>query len=75
MIGDELAGESMTVPVQADGASWGAVRLSDLSLAQTAFALAQSKLRLPGSHSALDVKVAPLNKLAELAVVRCFEMF
>ena len=38
MIGDELAGESMTVPVQTDGASWGAVRLSDLSLAQTAFA-------------------------------------
>ena len=69
MLGDELAGESMTVPVQADGASWGAVRLSDLSLAQTAFALAQSKLWLPGSHSALDVKVAPLNKLAELGLV------
>ena len=69
MIGDELAGESMTVPMQADGASWGAVRLSDLSLAQTAFALAQSKLWLPGSHSALEVKVASLNKLAELGMV------
>ena len=69
MIGDELAGESMTVPVQTDGASWGAVRLSDLSLAQTAFALAQSKLWLPGSHSALDVKVAPLNKAAKLGLV------
>ena len=69
MIGDELAGESMTVPVQANGASWGAVRLTDLSLAQTAYALAQSKLWLPGSHSALDVKVAPLNKLAELGLV------
>ena len=43
MIGDELAGESMTVPVQTDGASWGAVRLSDLSLAQTAFALGPIK--------------------------------
>ena len=69
MLGDELAGESMTVPVQANGASWSAVRLSDLSLAQTAYALAQSKLWLPGSHSALDVKVAPLNKLAELGLV------
>ena len=69
MIGDELAGESMTVPVQTDGASWGAVRLSDLSLAQTAFALAQSKLWLPGSSSALDLNVAPLNKLAELGMV------
>ena len=69
MIGDELAGESITVPVQTDGASWGAVRLSDLSLAQTAFALAQSKLWLPGSHSALDVKVVPLNKTAKLGLV------
>ena len=69
MIGDELAGESMTVPVQTGGASWGAVRLSDLSLAQTAFALAQSKLWLPGSPSALDLKVAPLNTLAKLGMV------
>ena len=69
MIGDELSGESMTAPVQTDGESWGAVRLSDLSLAQTAFALAQSKLWLPGSHSALDVKVAPLDKIATLGMV------
>ena len=69
MIGDELAGEGMTVPVQTDGASWGAVRLSDLSLAQTAFALAQSKLWLPGSPSALDLKAAPLNTLAKLGLV------
>ena len=69
MLGDELAGEGMTVPIQTDGESWGAVRLTDLSLAQTAYALAQSKLWLPGSHSALDVKVAQLNKLAELGLV------
>ena len=69
MIGDELAGESMTAPVQTNGESWGAVRLSDLSLAQTAFALTQSKLWLPGSHSALDVKVAPLDKIATLGMV------
>ena len=69
MIGDELAGESMTVPVQTNGASWGAVRLSDLSLAQAAFALAHSKLWLPCSHSALDVKVAPLDKIATLGMV------
>ncbi len=69
MIGDELAGESMTVRVQTDGESWGAVRLSDLSLAQTAFALAQSKLWLPGSPSALDVRVAPLDKIATLGMV------
>ena len=65
MLGDELAGEGMTASIQPDGEQWGAVRLTDLSLAQTAYALAQSKLWLPGSHSALDVKVAPLNKLAD----------
>ena len=69
MIGDEQAGESMTAPVETDGESWGAVRLSDLSLAQTAFALAQSKLWLPGSQSASDVKVAPLDKIATLGMV------
>ena len=69
MIGDELAGESMTAPVQRDGESWGAVRLSDLSLAQTAFALAQSKLWLPGNHEALAVEVAPLDKIATLGMV------
>ena len=69
MIGDELAGESITAPVQTDGRSWGEVRLSGLSLAQTAYALAQSKLWLPGSRSALGVKVAPLNKLAKLGLV------
>ncbi len=69
MIGDELSGESMTAPVQTDGESWGAVRLSDLSLAQTAFALAQSRLWLPGSHSTLDVKLAPLDNIATLGMV------
>ena len=33
------------------------------------FAVAQSKLWLPGSHSALDVKVVPLNKTAKLGLV------
>ena len=69
MIGDELAGESMTAPVQTEGESWGAVRLSDLSLAQTAYALSQSKLWLPGSPMSLDLKVAPLDKLAKLGMV------
>ena len=69
MVGDEMAGEVITVPIQTDVESWGAVRLSDLSLAQTAYALAHSKLWLPGSPSALDLKVAPLNKLAKLGMV------
>ena len=66
MLGDELAGEGMTAPIQMDGESWGA---TDLSLAQTAYALAQSKLWLPGNPSALDVKVAQLKKIATLGMV------
>ena len=69
MIGGELAGESMTVPVETEGESWGAVRLSDLSLAQTAYALAQSKLWLPGCASALELNVVPLNKVSTLGLV------
>ena len=69
MIGDELAGEGVTTPIQADGASWGAVRLTDLSLAQTAYALAQSELWLPGSPSGLDLKLAPLDNIATLGMV------
>ena len=42
-VGEELAGETITAPRGADGESWGAVRLSDNSLAQTAYALSQSE--------------------------------
>ncbi len=61
MVGEELAGETITAPRVAGGAGWGAVRLADYSLAQTSYALSQSKLWLPGIASALELKVAPLS--------------
>ena len=61
MIGEELVGESMTTPHS--GHNWGAVRLSDCSVAQTAYALYQSRLWLPGLLSSLDLKVAPLGDI------------
>ena len=45
-IGDETAGSMLETPVGAGGESWAAVRVSDYSLAQTAFALANSELRV-----------------------------
>ena len=69
MIGDELAGERMIAHCEGDGAVWGAVRLSDLSLAQTAHALSRSKLWLPGSPSAVELKVTPLNVVGRLGLV------
>ena len=65
-IGDELAGGTVTTPRSEDGESWGAVRLSDYSLAQTAYALAQSKLWLPGSASSVELKMSSLNYLGSL---------
>ena len=63
MIGAELAGETITAPY--GGSNWGAVRLSDCSVAQTAYALYQSRLWLPGLGSPVDVKIAALSDLGK----------
>ena len=68
-VGEELAGGTITTPRSEDGESWGAVRLSDYSLAQTAYALAQSKLWLPGSASSVELKVALLGDVGKLGFV------
>ena len=65
-VGEELVGETITAPRDADGGRWGAVRLSDYSLAQTAYALSQSKLWLPGSASSVDLKTALLGDIGKL---------
>ncbi len=63
MVGEELAGETITAPY--GRSNWGAVRLSDSSLAQTAYALSQSKLWLPGVASSLALKVATLGDIGK----------
>ena len=68
-IGDEVAGEMLTTFHSLNSESWGAVRLSDYSLAQTAYALSHSKLWLPGIASAAELKTAPLNILGKLGFV------
>ena len=69
MVGQELGGQTVTVPKGSDGSGWGAVRLSDLSLAQTAHALSQSKLWLPGSATSMGLKTALLGAVGELGFV------
>ena len=64
-----MAGETITAPRGADGESWGAVRLSDNSLAQTAYALSQSEMWLPGSGSATELKTALLGDMGTLGPV------
>ena len=66
MVGEELAGGTITTPRSKNGESWASVRLSDYSLAQTAYALTQSKLWLPGNPSSVQLKMAFLNDLGNL---------
>ena len=63
VVGEELAGETITAPRGKDGESWGAVRLADPSLAQTGYSLSQSKLWLPGMKSPIKLKIAALNEV------------
>ena len=65
-VGDELAGEMLMAQVNLIGEAWGGVRLSDYSLAQTSYALAHSKLWLPGSASLAELKVASLGEIGKL---------
>ena len=65
MVGEALAGETITAPRDAEGESWGAVRLADYSLAQTAYALSQSRLWFPGVGSSFELKVAVLSDIGK----------
>ena len=65
MVGEELAGKTITAPFGASGERWGAVRLADYSLAQTAYLLSQSKLWLPGMASPSPLKVAVLSDMGK----------
>ncbi len=66
MIGGELAGYMIVAPRLP---VWRAVRLSDYSVAQTAFALSQSKLWLPGLASSFELKATLLANVGKLGFV------
>ncbi len=68
-VGAELAGQMMTVPNDTASTVWGAVRLADYALAQTAHALFHSRLWLPGRPTALDLNMALLGSVGKLGLV------
>ncbi len=68
-IGDEKFGSMLTAPCEADGAAWGGVRLADYSLAQTAYALADSRLWLPGQTTPLRLNTTLLGITGQLGLV------
>ena len=65
-VGEELAGETITAPSGADGENWGAVRLSDYSLAQSAYALFNSRLWLPSRSNSIEIGLVPLSAIGNL---------
>ena len=69
VIGEESLGESVTAFCHADGLQWGAVRISDFAVAQTAFALSQSQLWLPGSAESLELGMHVLGRISKLGFV------
>ena len=66
VVGDESAGEILSSPLDDGGSNWGSVRILDYSVAQCAYALSQSRLSLPGSPAALEIKTALLGDVGEL---------
>ena len=68
-LGEGAAGEMLTTPQSGDGGNWGSVRLLDYSLAQTAYALTQSQLWLPGQPAPLRLATVPLGKVGKLGLV------
>ena len=68
MVGDEKAGEMLTAPYDTEGEAFAAVRLSDSALAQTAYALANSRLWLPGAADAVELKMSTLNEIGKMGL-------
>ena len=68
MVGDEKAGEMLTAPYDTEGEAFAAVRLSDSALAQTAYALSNSRLWLPGAADAVELKMSTLNEIGKMGL-------
>ena len=66
LVGEEPVGETIAASRLQVGETWGAVRLADYSLTQTAYALSQSELWLPGNASSIDLKTAFLGDVGRL---------
>ena len=67
-IGDVVAGQITSAPLPTESGNWGGVRIQDFSLAQTAYALSQSRLWLPAQPTALDLPTAPLVQVGTLGL-------
>ena len=67
--GDTKVGEVLSAAVRGDGDVWGAVRVSDYSVAQTADAMSSSKLWLPGMGTPIKFAMSRLNEIGQMGFV------
>ena len=67
--GETPIGEVLSSPARSSGETWGSVRVSDYSVAQTADALSRSMLWLPGVATAFELAVARLNEIGQMGLV------
>ena len=66
--GDTLAGEVLDAPLDDHDSGWGAGRLLDASLAQTAHSLAAGTLRLPAEPQGRPLPITRLREIGRLGV-------
>ena len=66
--GETPAGTVLEAPLGSDGEEWGAVRLADCAVAQTAYALSQSRLWLPAQAQSIDLPMAPLGEVGRIGL-------
>ena len=63
--GDEPEGEVLNAPIDAYKNGWGAARIADASVAQTAHALSIEKLWLPTQLKAIDLPIVQLKDIGQ----------
>ncbi len=63
--GGTVIGETLEAPLSSHESGWGAARILDASVAQTAYSLSKGKVWLPGKPKSIDVPVVQLNQVGE----------
>ncbi len=69
LVGEQLMGEAILAIEEGEGGKWGAVRVKDYSLNQSAHALCHSRLWLPGSPTYVELKVDSLGTIGSMGLV------
>ena len=61
--GGEIEGEVLDAPISEYEIGWGAARVLDCAVAQTAHSLSEGRLWLPGQRNAADIPIAQLRDI------------